>query len=291
MSCELHRQTLLGLDLDDPGRVRLAEALKHLETCIACREAFHDFDAIREAVALLDRSVEPQGGWARFEADLVSQAGDPPRRAWWQRLPGVAAAILTVVGAFALGKYLPRVGSLPPMVQMTPSLPAEESGWHFTPGDINHHVSAFHQVSQVFDGRAGWMFVSKGASDVGMADSSVAGEENLLLLRLTVLAGARQISQADLIVIPGQTAKLTIPLEEGIALHYRVGTSTDDPTHLALWLEVRTPSGAEPLAALSTNLRLRPGQKVTAGELSTMSGRYILKVAFARASLPSEGRP
>ena len=289
MACEIFRETLLEIDLDERDRGRVAQALNHLEGCAACQEAFRDFDGIQSAIALTDRTVEPLEGWTRFKDQLASRVVKRSRIHAWYRPLGVAAAVLIVCGAFALGLSLPRVGGRSIAVVTTES--TEEAGPHFTPGDIHHEVTAFRRVSEVYDGRAGWIWVSKGASDVGMAENNIGGAEKLLLLRLTVLAGDRQISQADLMVIPGQTANLTVPLEDGVALRYRVGTSTDEPTHLALWLEMRTPTGTEPLAALSASLRLQPGQKVTAGELSTTSGRYVLKVAFARASLVSENRP
>lgn len=289
MACEIFQETLLELDLDERDRGRVALALRHLEGCAICQEAFRDFDGIQSAIALTDRNVEPREGWARFEEELTSHVAARPRNSPSYRSLGVAAAVLIVCGAFALGLSLARVGGRSIAVVAPGS--TEEAGPHFTPGDIHHQVTAFRRVSEVYDGRAGWIWVSKGASDVGIAKSNISAAQKLLLLRLTVLAGERQISEADLMVIPGQTADLTVPLEDGAALHYRVGTSTDEPTHLALWLEMRTPTGTEPLAALSSSLRLQPGQKVTAGELSTTSGRYVLKVAFARASLRSESRP
>jgi hypothetical protein len=57
-----------------------------------------------------------------------------------------------------------------------------------------------------------------------------------------------------------------------------------------LWLDINTPRGGQPLAALATTLRVEPGQRLTAGQLSTSAGEYQLNVGFARAALP-EGRP
>ncbi len=289
MACEIFRETLLELNLDERDRGRVGLVLKHLEGCAACQEAFRNFDNIQSAIALTDRNVEPAEGWTRFQENLASHVLRPSRISAWYRPLGIAAAVFIVCGAFALGLSLARVGGR--SIAVAGPGPTEETGPHFTVGDIHHEVTAFRRISEVYDGRAGWIWVSKGASDVGIAESNIVGAEKLLLLRLTVLAGERQVSQADLMVIAGQTANLTVPLEDGAALHYRVETSTDEPTHLSLWLEMRTPTAIEPLAALSSSLRLQPGQKVTAGELSTTSGRYVLKVAFARASLGSESQP
>jgi endonuclease/exonuclease/phosphatase family metal-dependent hydrolase len=110
----------------------------------------------------------------------------------------------------------------------------------------------------------------------------------VLLLRLTLMHGRTIASDADLLVIPGQTANLKLPLKGGQTLHYRIGTSTDEPTRLSLWLEVQTPLGGQPIAALSTHLQLEPGQGVTAGQLATSAGDYELKIAFAREDLPTD---
>jgi len=102
----------------------------------------------------------------------------------------------------------------------------------------------------------------------------------VLLLRLTVTHGGQLASDADLLVIPGQTANLTVPMQGGQSLKYRIGTSADEPTRLTVWLEVSTPHGGEALGALSTNLDMDPGQKVTAGQLATTAGEYELKIAL-----------
>jgi hypothetical protein len=166
--------------------------------------------------------------------------------------------------------------------------PAIAGATRFVPAQLNHEVSAFDQVSKVFDGRASWMLVSDEASDVGVAPQVVSAAHQVLLLRLTLTLGGRIASEADLLVVPGQSANLTVPLAGENSLHYRIGTSADEPTHLSVVLEVNTPQGGQPLAGLSTNLRVEPGQNVTAGQLSTSDGEYELRIGFARAALPRE---
>jgi hypothetical protein len=162
---------------------------------------------------------------------------------------------------------------------------------HFTPQRVNHEADAFVQVSQVFDGRASWMLMSNAASDVGVSTEAVSARaKDVLLLRLTLTRSGAVASDADLLVVPGQTANLSVPLQADQTLHYRIGTSTDEPTRLSIWLEVRTPTGDAPLAALATNLRMQPGEHTTAGLLSTTAGQYELRIAFSRAELPGGGR-
>jgi hypothetical protein len=151
-------------------------------------------------------------------------------------------------------------------------------------------------VADVYDGRAGWMMVSKDNSDVGITPAPVLPGKKVLLLRLDLWHGRDLVSDSDLLVLAGQTADLTVPLENDQSLHYRVGTareSADDaasPEHLNLMLELKTPSGHRPLAALSTTLQLHPDQKVTAGRLTTSAGEYELKIEFKEADLAEKSQ-
>jgi len=71
------------------------------------------------------------------------------------------------------------------------------------------------------------MLVSDEASDCGFgATRRGRGAAKVLLLRLRVTRGSAVLSNADLLVIPGQSANLTVPLKGGHSLHYRIGTST-----------------------------------------------------------------
>lgn len=290
MSCETIQHTLFELGCGSADRERIARALKHLDECATCREAVADLDTLRGAFAAGSEEPEPAGGWDAFERRLAGQVYASPGRSWRRVTMALAASLLIAGTAFEFGRIVVR--SVVPLQVATTGASAagEELGSHFTPGDITHEVNAFHQVSQVLDGRAGWMLVSDKASDVGVADGAL-DTGKVLLLRFTVLADGGKVSEADLVSIPGQTANLTVPLEAGTTLHYRVGTSIDEPTRLSLWAEIRTPSGAEPLAALSTDLRMQSGEKRTAGELSTSAGKYVLNVGFARASFPSGVTP
>ncbi len=289
MTCESIRETLLELGWGAADRERAARALKHLETCAQCREAIGDFDVFRDAFDSPGDQATPQGGWDAFEDRLEARALATGHS--WRWPMAIAASVLIVAGAFEFGRLQGGRSAPASGLAMTGATSRpRESDASFTPGDITHEVSAFHEVSQVLEGRAGWILVSDRASDVGVADRAVDADK-VLLLRFSLLAGGEKVSEADLVAIPGQTANLTVPLENGTSLHYRVGTSIDEPTHLSLWAEIRKPTGSEPLAALSTDLRLQSGEKRTAGELSTVSGKYVLNVGFARARLSSGGTP
>lgn len=291
MSCESYRQLLLDLGLDEAARQRTAAILTHGESCSECREAARDFDRVRAALQTFQTDADPTGGWAAFEQRLAAR---PPQtqnhRPWRIPLVGMAASVLIAGVSFQLGRVLTQRNVRPVAITAPGStLRATNTpdSARFAPSQLSHEVKAFDQVSKVFDGHASWMLVSNDASDVGVAAHPVsAAAKHVLLLRLTVTRGGQVASDADVLVIPGQTANLTVPLSEGNALHYRIGTSSGEPTRLGILLELNTSHGGEPLAALSTQLQVEPGQKVTAGQLATSAGEYELKIGFARADLP-----
>jgi len=285
MSCESSQQFALDAGWNAAAQSQAAEALEHIKSCAECRERLCQYDQIRAALAVEISDVAPPAGWENFERRLATT---PLRLRWnWpvRTIASVAASMLIAVTAFHLGRSLtsPTGAALSRNVS-----PAIAGATRFVPAQLNHEVSAFDQVSKVFDGRASWMLVSDEASDVGVAPQVVSAAHQVLLLRLTLTLGGRIASEADLLVVPGQSANLTVPLAGENSLHYRIGTSADEPTHLSVVLEVNTPQGGQPLAGLSTNLRVEPGQNVTAGQLSTSDGEYELRIGFARAALPRE---
>jgi hypothetical protein len=284
MPCDFARQALLEFGWNAATRQRAAQVLAHLETCSDCRQAVDDFDRLRESLETSDES-EPIGGWASFEARLSDAV--KPQRSLRLRWLAVAAAVLISASAFELGRWMEKPVTSPFALVTTAAQPVTAP--HFDPHEITQAVNAFDQVSKVFDGRASWMLVSRESSDVGVAPDAVDLGRKVLLLRLTVTRSGQPASDADLLVIPGQTANLTVPIRGGQSLKYRIGTSADEPTRLAVWMEVSTPHGGQAVGALSTTLNMDPGQKVTAGQLSTTAGEYELKIAFSRATLP-EGK-
>jgi hypothetical protein len=51
-----------------------------------------------------------------------------------------------------------------------------------------------------------------------------------------------------------------------------------------------TATGAEALAALETTLQIKPGQKLSAGNMVTTSGDYELQIAFGSSDLGQTDR-
>jgi len=204
---------------------------------------------------------------------------------------GMAAALLLAVG---LGWSLRPLGwpgsasSKPPVT--TPGSAGATAALAFAPQEIRQNVSAFRQVADVFDQRASWVLVADRTSDVGLGRDPAEPEDRLLLLRLTMCKGEQVVSRSDLVIVPGEGADLTVPLENGRKLRYQIGTTLDQPTRLSLWAELQGEQGAgRTLAALATDLPVQPGQVLGAGEMVTTTGHYALQVAFAQASRAAGG--
>jgi hypothetical protein len=121
---------------------------------------------------------------------------------------------------------------------------------------------------------------------MGVSDAAIDSDEKLLLLRLTMLRAGKIISNADLIIVAGQSARLTVPLGEGVNVEYAIGTSADEPSRLSIWAQLMTPQGRQSLAALATSLQVKSGEKYNAGTMVTSAGGYDLKIAFRRARTP-----
>lgn len=307
MSCNPIRQFLLEAGWNAEQRRQAAEYLRHLEQCEACRAAIEDFDVLRTALAPAC-PPEPAGGWDALRRRIA----DPiPQRHpnWFRNGLMIAASVLVALGIFLAGREIatssittvvirepssagpaqPAVlSNAPPIAPSNPpsNPPSTEPAlMPISAGEMSHEVRAFRQVCQVYDGNAGWMMVSQNNSDVGMISEPVSPTRRVLVLRLGLWHGRELVSNSDLLVLAGQKADLTVPLALGQSLHYRIGTSTDEPTQLSLWLELKTPQGGQPLAALSTTLQMRRGQRLTAGKLATSAGEYELKIEFAGAEV------
>jgi hypothetical protein len=279
MDCQTSRQLLLDLGIDDAQRRNLQSALQHLEGCEGCRAAVHAFDDIAGTLKSDASGAIPPSGWQVFEQSLATTIGPRPRRHSWPWALGIAASLLLAVGTYQLGRMAPSVPQGPAI--------AQAGSPEVTPADVAKDVGAFKEVSKVFDGRASWVLVSNEASDVGVSGQPLATSGQVRLLRLTMSQGNRVVSNADLLIIPGQTADLKIPVSGGKSLHYLISTTADGPAHVSIRFEVVAPSDHQPLATLATTLKVEPGAEFNAGQIATASGDYRLNVGYAQSELAS----
>jgi hypothetical protein len=278
MSCEKVQQFLLDCDWDADQRRHALEILSHAQECPACRAALGQFDALRARLRIpeTDRAV-PDGGWGALGHRLARASSHRPSRRW---LP-VAWVAAVLVGALTTYIVDHRTTGPPALTDQ------EVAQLQFAPDDRTRNTKAFEQVSEFFDHRTNWLLVSDTASDMGVSAEPMVQPDHVLLLRLSMRHDHQVISNADLVIIPGQTANLTLPLSAQQSLHYRIGTSTGLPTQLALLVEIKAPSGSQPIAGLATTLQLQPDQQVSAGQLNTEAGPYDLTIVFAHAALSS----
>ena len=289
--CDDSREALLDLSLTAEQRERVASALAHIAVCQDCQAAIADFDQISEAIGRADICM-PENDWVNH----AIQAGRIPgnhrhRRRAVAFLTAACLALVFVTVGYLFGRRdtPAEIAILPPPAP--DSLPINSS-------DLADRVSVFEHVNQAFDNRAGWVLVSDNASDVGL-DPGPSTDRGMLLLRLTVTrkdprnANKKSIvSSADLAILPGRTAKLSMPFPQHRLLSYEISVGTGNPTALGLiaqLLPTRPASAAvKPIAALSTTLDLRPGEASPAGSFVTGSDGYELTIGFSKADLPAE---
>lgn len=299
--CETVRQYLLAAGWDAEGRQQAAAMLRHAEDCAECRSAIGDFDRIRATLADSESDLaEPAGGWEAMHdrmSDALAERAMPMRRPVVRPGLAIAAALAAVAAAtFHIGRFLnpapPAPTAMVQPVYLVDPQRAEPAPARISSAEESHELQAFRQVADVYDGRAGWIMLSNSsdASDVGMLSPDSRPSNKLLLLRLDLWHGHDLVSNSDLLVLAGQTADLTVPLETGQSLHYHVRTSSevdrdDGSDHVFIALELNPPKSRNPLAALATNLLLHPNQRTTAGWLATSAGDFELKIECKEAEL------
>ncbi len=271
-------QKILDCNWDE---IQLREAgtiLDHLRQCEQCRTALADYDQIRSVLKVSENEGEPNGGWLALENHLFPLRKMTPSLRWISKIT-LAASLFFVLG-FGGGYWW--FTQKPENSGVFARGPAQLST-----KDINQQVAMFDQISRIYEGKAGWVAVSDKTSDVGVISDKVLSRPQLLLLRLTMSQKKTVVSQADLVIIPGQTAELRVPFFNDQALKYRIRTSSSEPTNLTVWVEVEKPNqDGEVIAALATTLHISSGEVRSAGQMVTSTGGYDLKIAFSKATKP-----
>ncbi|MDB5323579.1 MAG: hypothetical protein JWN40_5210 [Phycisphaerales bacterium] len=288
MSCEAVQQTVTDLGFDPATRQRVVEALAHLETCASCRAVVGDCDriaALLNSTGADDEGVPP-AGWDAFEAALLKTStaatvDRTPARRWSRMTLAVAASL--VIGLMGL------IAGLSAWLKVNPNGTAPGAGMAtLTTAEVSQRTREFTEINRAFDGRAGWVLLAGGQSDLGLAETASAIDLRPLVLRLNLSREGRVVAEADVLIVPGQTADLTIPTISGGSLRCRLATSASDQSALSLRAELRAGARQETEALMTTNLRLRGNTTVPAGQLVTRDGEYDLRVLFALPSRNAE---
>ena len=276
MESEVAKQALLEFGGDAAERRRVAEIIRRLDEDGELRAAAAEYDRIRAALRPRTPFTSPEGGWDAYHERLLSGVRRRPKWLRFRRVAAVAASLM--VGA-ALGRY-----ALPPAAQPdSADAPVQTPRLAFTAEEIARYVSTFDELAQVFDQRARWVLVTEDNSDLGLGAPLSRGSSRLLLVRLVMSDAGGIVSTADLIIIPGETASVGVPLNEQRRLQYHVATSAGDPSRITLWVELEDlEDSGETLASLGSDLRLESGHELDAGGIIAPEGRYQLRVGFAQ---------
>ena len=253
------------------------------------RRALAEYDALRHTLApTADEDApdpfdaQPQGGWADFDQRFsrFARTVNRPGASRFSRVWQLAAALALAAGAGLVGYHLAPQHDEPSLAH----LPQDRTAHVYLPDRVDENIHAFSEISAVFDQQAGWVSFANGRSDMGVANVAMPDSSRLLMLRLSLAHAGEMISQADVVIVPGQRAVLELPLNDGRLLHYTLHVSDQSPARLGLWAELEGPGGSsETLAALATNLKLQSGQVVQAGSMVTESGGYELTLGFREA--------
>jgi hypothetical protein len=274
MCCDTVRQILLDQDWDAGGRQRAMDALTHLQACAACQVAMADFDRLR---TLLGEGDAPDKA-AHAVGPLPLRHKSRWRISFFSATGAVAAALVIAMVGFAIGRQI--------YMDSEPSrLVADSAGQPMTSAEIEQRLRAFEEIRELFDARATWVLLSNEGSDLGLSSGPVTEEPHVVVLRLRMLRAGDEISLAELIMVAGESAHLSLPLPDGQVLSYQVATSVQDPSRLVLSAQMQSALRGEQVGALATELRLRNDRSMLAGMLGTPTGTLELHVDFAESDL------
>ena len=284
MDRETAKMMLLEYGWDAAERQRIATLMDFVRQDAECQLAAVEYDRIRGTLCA-DAAEDWQAAEVEHHVAGPAYASAAAHRPiFWWRTAGVAAGLLMVL---SLGwQYFARGPQAGPGERQT-----NHAGLLLGTQEVQNSIAAFRQVAGVFGPQTSWLLLGDRASDVGLTGEPPSSEAQLLVLRLVVENGGEVVSQSDLVIVPGQSASVTVPLAGGPRLHYEVTLSDDAITRLSLWAELLGDAGEhQTLAALATDLPLEAGRVFDGGEMATTNGNYALRIAMARAS-NGEHRP
>lgn len=286
MRCETARQRLVDLDLMAEDRKLLTQALIHERECEDCQTTMRDFDYMRESMAVDTDTAEPSKGWDAFEAGLMSSMRSHTRR--WPLMP-VSLAASVLIACLGWGMYVFRNTGQPDIPAYVDNpIANSETASAISSQEIEERLQVFREVAEMFDQRVGWVLLSGTTSDLGLTNEAPELSQGVIVVRLSVLRDESLVSSADVIIVPGKEAHLTVPVNHGKRLCYVLGMTREQPNRLRLSASIEEPALSGAPAQMSTSLDLIPRQIVSAGEIATTSGRYEVNVSMTEAKATGE---
>lgn len=293
MNREQIEQALLDQDITEAALDEQPELAAAVRSDPVLLECLREYDALRAVMRPNPSTTAetPDDGWAAMTRRMMRplESTSPMRTPNHHRHLRIAAwAAIALVAAGGWMMFMLKSGGPPPVaLDMGGKLALSEH-------DVAQTLAVFSRVADTLDGKASWLVVSKNNADVGLSADEPGTSQHLLLLRLSLLEAGRTVSQADVVIVIGQSATITLPMDDGRQVRYEIGTTrtkATGATRLSLWaqLQQRDAAGGEALAALATQLQPRAGQMFSAGEMVTHNDRYELRVSFGESSAKQVG--
>lgn len=274
----------------------------------ANRQSLEQIDTIRQALGHADpadQMPEPTGGWAAFENRLAhaasqsqrlscpaddhapvqhSQAGMTRGRLMFVRWAGYVAAAAAI--AIAIVGWWPRLTHT-----QSPADPSAQAGANAamvpSGGEVNERLLMFREINSVFESKAAWVATADGEAEMGLGQS-IDGAMPLIVIRLTLgkLGAADPVSQVDMVIVAGQQASVTVPIDTGLVSTYQIDTTAargNGPASVSVWAQLRQADDDQQIrAALATRLNYQPGAVQRAGQIVESGQTYTLKVGFGK---------
>jgi hypothetical protein len=280
--CDAIQTRILEFDWTPEQRDAAQQVLHHLESCDACRHAFDDYATLKAAVnpPTPDATeATPVGGWDAFEQRMTASIRRKPHLPRWLAIAASLLILLTAANAWLLLRDRPNHTA-----NFATSNPAEPA---VAPDMTTSSVAqAFRTVSEAFDGRANWVMLSDGGSELGLVDQAEKPAE-LLVLRFVVTRGNTAVSQMHVGVIPGATVRVSVPTAGGEQLQYVIATDAANHQNITVSLAVEGNNKSRPdssgLGSLATTLSMPFGKQTPAGKITTRDGTFDLSMTLERA--------
>lgn len=296
MDQKAFEQRVLDQDLTEQDLRRDPACAQEVASDPAKQNALEQMDAIRQALGHGDQDddlPEPPGGWPAFEDRLARAAasrcgglgggGSGPRliMAW---LGWVAAAAAIAVAALSWSHRLDD-GVLP--ARSLTAAAAVPVAMLPTPSELHDRLRMFREINRDFDHRTHWVAMADDHADLGLGQA-LEDPGRLIVMRLTLQTPemSEPLSQVDLIIIAGQQAVVTVPLDSGMSATYRIDTMSagaDRRPAIAVWAELHgRGEHREIYAALAARLVHDAGRVQTVGQMVNKGRHYVLGIGFGQ---------